>query len=294
MNRETHIAVIGGDARQVFAADRIAEAGYTVSSYGLCSIPRRATACQTYIEAMQKADVVLLPLPLSRDRLQITGTDISLSDCISQLKQGMTVFGGMPDEEFLRKADARGTAVVNYAADEIFMMRNALPTAEGAVAIAMGELRRTLFGSHVLVVGYGRIGKLLSELLKSMGAEVTVAARKMTDLTLASLHGCRSHRILPKTDGSFYLPQLSESYHVIFNTVPVKLIDEKILTQMPQDTVLIDLASAPGGIDYDTANRLGLKTVIALSLPGKIAPITAGEIIGDLVISHLKEEGISP
>ena len=75
---------------------------------------------------------------------------------------------------------------------------------------------------------------------------------------------------------------------MLFNTVPVRLIDEDVLRSLPQDIVLIDLASAPGGIDYDAANRLGRKTVVALSLPGKVAPITAGEIVGDLVHSYVE------
>ena len=294
MIRNTHITVIGGDARQVYAADHLAKAGYTVTTFGLSSAPQSAKACQTYADAVQNAEIVLLPLPMSRDHLQITGTELSLSVFQSRLRQGMTVFCGMPDTSFVHSSQEIGVKVVDYASDEVFMIRNALPTAEGAVAIAMGELRRTLFGSKIFVVGYGRIGKLLSELLKSMGAEVTVAARKMTDLTLASLHGCKPHRILPGEEGSYYLPALPEAYHVIFNTAPVRLIHEELLRHIPKDTVLIDLASAPGGIDYDTANRLGLKTVIALSLPGKVAPITAGEIIGDLVMSHLREEETSP
>ena len=140
----------------------------------------------------------------------------------------------------------------------------------------------------MLVVGYGRIGKLLADLLHLMGANVTVAARKETDLALARMHGCQTNLIREKNDRSVL--SLSTQYHVILNTVPVCLFDEDTLRTMEAETVLIDLASAPGGIDYDAANRLGLKTIVALSLPGQVAPITAGEIIGDLILSHLRKE----
>ena len=126
-----------------------------------------------------------------------------------------------------------------------------------------------------------------------MGADVTVAARKETDLTMAELHGC--HRLPlcrePSSD-VYYLSVPQKRYHVIFNTVPAPVIGERVLRHLGCDTVLIDLASAPGGIDYDTASALGLKTVIALSLPGKVAPVTAGEIIGECVLRRLREGGM--
>ena len=193
----------------------------------------------------------------------------------------------MPGASFTEEVLRRDCHIIDYTKDEIFQLRNALPTAEGALTIAMSELRRTLRGSQALVIGYGRIGKLLADLLRNMGASVTVAARKNTDRTLAQLHGCQSIPIHEApTKNALILPQV---YHVIFNTVPVKLIDEAILQKIPEETVLIDLASAPGGIDYDAANRLGRKTVLALSLPGKVAPITAGEILGDLIVSDLEK-----
>ena len=217
----------------------------------------------------------------------ITGTNVSLSAFLSSLGEGISIYGGMPDTSFAEEVLRRQCHIFDYTKDEIFQLRNALPTAEGAIAIAMSESRRTLRGSQTLVIGYGRIGKLLADLLRNMGASVTIAARKSTDRALAQLHGCQTIPIYEDSSGSKLL--LSQRYHIIFNTVPVLLIDEKLLPKIPDDTILIDLASAPGGIDYDAANRLGKKTVVALSLPGKVAPITAGEIIGDLILTDLEK-----
>ena len=229
----------------------------------------------------------MLPIPISRDHLLISGTDISLSVFFASLRKGITIYGGMPNASFAEEVLHRECYIIDYTKDEVFQLRNALPTAEGALAIAMSELRRTLRGSRTLVVGYGRIGKLLGDILRNMGASVTVAARKSTDRALAQLHGCQTIPIHEApSESALILPQ---AYHVIFNTVPVKLIDERILQEISEETLLIDLASAPGGIDYDAANRLGRKTVIALSLPGKVAPITAGEILGDLISADLEK-----
>lgn len=293
MNTTTKIAVLGGDARQNAAADYLARKGHTVTTWGLPQPPQVATACETAEQATQNADILLLPLPVTRDRLQLNGTDLPLGTLYTLLQNGMAVFCGRPDEDLLREAAQRGATVTDYSLDEIFMIRNALPTAEGALAIAMNALDRTMFGSSALVVGYGRIGKLLADLLLRMGAHVTVAARKPTDLALAELHGCRPLLIPNRGAGSVF-PTVDRPYHVLFNTVPVPLIDERVLASLPRNTVLIDLASAPGGIDYDAAARLGRKTIIALALPGKVAPVTAGEIIGDCILAHREGGNTSP
>lgn len=294
MNSKREIAVIGGDARMVSAAEHLAHSGWTVKVWGLSSSPHDAMICDTPEEALQNVSFLLLPIPMTRDHLQISGTDLTLLSLGALLREGMTVFCGMPDEDFAELAQQRGAAVVDYSRDEVFMIRNALPTAEGAVAIAMNELRRTLYASRALVIGYGRIGKLLADLLVRLGADVTVAARKSTDRATAELHGCQSLPISRQNGDEYILSVPTRSYHVIFNTVPVPLMDDHILRTLDGDTVLIDLASAPGGIDYDAANRRGLKTVVALSLPGKVAPITAGEIIGDYILTYQKGGGILP
>ncbi len=287
MAQKIRIAVLGGDARQVYAAEWLAAYGCSVSVWGLCDTPALVEVCDFPEEAVQAADVLLLPIPLSRDRLQVSGTALAVSALTSMLRSGMSVLCGMPSDDWSSAAEEKGVKVIDYSRDEIFMLRNALPTAEGAVAIAMNEMRRTLFDSSAMVVGYGRIGKLLADLLIRMGANVTVAARKSTDLALAALHGCQPCELLRTAENERYtMPVPNERYHVIFNTVPFPLIGEEVLSTLPRDTVLIDLASAPGGIDYDAANRLGLKTVIASALPGKVAPVTAGEIIGDCVLRH--------
>lgn len=151
---------------------------------------------------------------------------------------------------------------------------NAVPTAEGAIQIAMEELATTIFGLKVLVVGYGRISKVLSRLLRSMGARVTVSARKFSDLAWIEADG-----FTPAHTND--LGEAMEGSQLIINTVPAAVLNEELLTKVQKGCLLIDLASKPGGIDFSTASRLGLKAIWALSLPGKVAPITAGKIIFD-------------
>ena len=291
MKQDINIAVLGGDARQIFAAERLVQCGYTVTSWGLCGQAEGVSVCETPQDALRETNAWLLPIPLSRDGLQLNGTAMTMSTLMSLLHSGITVFCGMPGERFKEACLACGSTIVDYSQDEIFLLQNAMPTAEGAVAIAMNEMRRTLFGSEALIVGYGRIGKLLADLLVRMGVHVTVAARKARDLATAELHGCRSLLLETDAEGQYRLPIPKQDFHVIWNTVPSPMIGREVLQHLHRSTVLIDLASAPGGIDYDAANNLGVKTVIALSLPGKVAPITAGEIIGNCVIRYFEEGG---
>ena len=150
---------------------------------------------------------------------------------------------------------------------------NAVPTAEGAIEIAIAE---TPFTIH---------GKILSKDLYALGAQTYVEARKYADLAMIEGHG---YEPLP-------LDNLKEHIHefdIIFNTIPSLILDDEILTKVKKDALIIDLASKPGGIDFDAAKSYGLKVIWALSLPGKIAPVSSGAIIKDTIMNIIKELGV--
>ena len=162
---------------------------------------------------------------------------------------------------------------------------NAVPTAEGAIEIAITETPFTIHGSKSLVLGYGKIGKILSKDLYALGAQTYVEARKYADLAMIEGHG---YEPLP-------LDNLKDHIHefdIIFNTIPSLILDDEILTKVKKDALIIDLASKPGGIDFDAAKSYGLKVIWALSLPGKIAPVSSGAIIKDTIMNIIKELGV--
>ena len=159
---------------------------------------------------------------------------------------------------------------------------NAVPPAEGAVNLAMNERASTLWESRCLVTGFGRCAKALALLLKGFGARVTVAARKQGDLAFARTLGLQT---IPLRQLQEVLPQ----QEIVFNTIPAPVLTRPLLEQLQPECLIIDLASRPGGVDFEAAGELGLKTIWALSLPGKVAPITAGEIIRDTVLNMISE-----
>ena len=167
-----------------------------------------------------------------------------------------------------------GFRLIEYGNIPSFVEENGAITAEGALQIAMRHRFRTLRGSDVLVIGYGGIGKPLSAMLKSLGADVSVAVRREEQLWILKGEGYRP--ILSKD-----LLQFAGEYDVIFNTAPQLLLTRPVLEQMSPGVLIVDLASRPGGVDWKTAREMELKAVHALALPGQLTPIS-----GAIAIQH--------
>lgn len=140
---------------------------------------------------------------------------------------------------------------------------NAIPTAEGAIEIAISETPVTIHGSKCLVLGYGKIGKILTKDLYGMGAVTYAAARKYADLAMIEGHG---YEPLPMS----VLESRINDFDIIFNTVPALVLDDKVLSGVRKDALIIDLASKPGGVDFEAAKKYGLRVIWALSLPSDV------------------------
>lgn len=167
-----------------------------------------------------------------------------------------------------------GFRLIEYGNIPSFVEENGAITAEGALQIAMRHRLRTLRGSDVLVIGYGGIGKPLSAMLKSLGADVSVAVRREEQLWILKGEGYRP--VLSKD-----LLQFAGEYDVIFNTAPQLLLTRPVLEQMSPGVLIVDLASRPGGVDWKTAREMELKAVHALALPGQLTPVS-----GAIAIQH--------
>ena len=167
-----------------------------------------------------------------------------------------------------------GFRLIEYGIIPSFVEENGAITAEGALQIAMRHRLRTLRGSDVLVIGYGGIGKPLSAMLKSLGADVSVAVRREEQLWILKGEGYRP--ILSKD-----LLQFAGEYDVIFNTAPQLLLTRPVLEQMSPGVLIVDLASRPGGVDWKTAREMELKAIHALALPGQLTPVS-----GAIAIQH--------
>lgn len=287
------LALLGGDLRQMVTAKALAGDGYEVAVYAMDTYAGDwggVTRASDLASAVGGADLVILPLPVTTDdeRLHcpLTKKTILLKEVFDALKPGQRVVGGKLSKTVYELAKAHGVPAEDYLRREELAVANAIPTAEGALAIAMAEVPYTINGSRCLILGYGRVGKTLAHILSAVGAHVTVAARKTEDLAWIRAGG---YTPLP-FDELLGAQQTPLSFDIVCNTVPQQIVGAALLSRLPQDVLLLDLASAPGGIDRDYAKEHGYHVVWALSLPGKTAPVTAGRIIGESIRTILREQ----
>lgn len=252
------ITVIGGDSRLKTAAEILKSDGFTVNF----------TDSYTEKEA-QNSDVLLLPVPTTRNSKTVFAPlakkEVLLSDIERLTKNGTLILTCNYMFE--------GKNCIDYGKDDAYCLLNAIPTAEGAIKLAIENTPFTLWGSRVLVIGCGRTGKILADRLKNIGCRVTVSARKQSDFALISAAGCRCEYTadIPK----------SLNYDIIFNTVDVKVIPDDAFKECTA-SLIIDLSSK-GGFDISTAQRCGITAIKAPGLPGKTAPETAGKILAKTV-----------
>ncbi len=289
MEKRYNFAVVGGDLRQIALAEMLIKDGHTVY---VCAMGDHSPAGADTIEIASfktsELDYVILPLPLCSESGNINcpfaNSPLALKDLLGCINPTTQVLAGLVKPDAKTLADSLGIEITDYYEREELTVANAIPTAEGAIQILLEELPITINRSKCLVIGYGRIGKMLASLLKSFGANVTVAVRKYSDMVWLDANGL---------NGVFSseLDQRLPEYDFLVNTVPAMVIDERSLKLLKPECLCIDLASRPGGIDFKAAGSLGIKCIWALSLPGKVAPISSGRAIKSTILNIIKERG---
>ena len=278
--------VLGGDKRQIALAESIALDGYTVYVYGFDNIEFSKDVKKAELEEIViRCENIILPLPVTADgqhlNMVYSENSIELNDSFAELMRNKQVFGGMMGKLYQTSDVWDSVDTYDYYTREEFAVHNAVPAAEGAIEIAMREYPGTISQSRCLVVGYGRIGKILAMMLRGIGASVTVSARRHSDIAWIESFGYSSALTEKICD--------KDQYDVIFNTAPALIFNRRMLSKMRSKPLIIDLSSPPGGVDFEAAQKFGIKAIHALSLPGKVAPKTAGEIIKNTIYNIMEE-----
>ena len=257
-----NILLIGGDRRQAYIAEMLNKDGHKVEHY---------TKRSELNNKFEKFDVIILPFPTTRD--------------------GTTVYNTLTDEKiFLKEIEVKITNqkvlcgnyvfdnkdCTDYGKSDSLAILNAVPTAEGAIEIAIKNTDFTLWNSKCLVVGNGKTGKVLADRLVGLKADVTVSARRDTDFALLETNNIK-HIETGK------IKDYIRDFDIIFNTVYTPVIKKEELIKCRKDCLLIELASAPYGIDIEAAKSLDLKVIVAPGLPGKTAGYTAAKILFETI-----------
>ncbi len=160
---------------------------------------------------------------------------------------------------------------IDLLADPVYLAQNAVLTDHSAIKIAMNSLKCCLWDCKTLIFGWGRIAQSLCHLLKGLGVDVTVAARKEEARAMAQALGF-SAKAMEGLD--------CRQYDLVFNTVPANL-------GLEED------GFRPGCVKIDLASQLALPgpdVIWARGLPGKETPESSGRLIAQRVAYYLNKE----
>lgn len=273
-----HFCLAGGDARQLSLRTLLARDGHIVSDLALSDAP-------IALSALSQADCVLFPLPATDKNGFLFAprhaSPIPLPGILDVLKPNQLIFGGKISTTLSAEAVKRGLLLYDFLTREDFSIANAVPTAEGALQLAMEHLPITIHQSQVLITGFGRVGQCTAQRFHAIGARITIGARSPAQLALAETMGFAA---IPLSS----LPSTAASFDLIINTIPSPVLTAPILEQL-KPPLLLELASPPGGFDRGAVHDLGLHLMDAQGLPGKVAPVTAARIIRNTLYQALDE-----
>ena len=283
-------AIIGGDLRIIKLAEMLANEENKIYVYGLekaedIKNKSNIIQCDSIKKAIQDVEIVIGPIPFSSNGNTINAPfsdkEITIREMMHVINAKVLIAGGITPEVY-GMANDEYIEIIDIMKREELAVLNTIATAEGTIQIAIENTNKILHGSEVLILGFGRIGKVLARKLAGLAVKVTCAARKDEDLAWIQAYGHKATNI--NSIGKNLI-----QYDIIINTVPHMILTEERLQYVKNECLLIDLASNPGGIDKKAVKDRRLKFVWALSLPGKVAPTTSAEFIKDTIYNIVKE-----
>lgn len=271
--------ILGGDARQACLNRKLIQNGYPVTVY-----PDDRNPARSLQDVMEQSGLILCPIPFTKDKetifseIPFDGSEISTF--LAALKEGHVLFGGNIPLAVREFCVQKRIPYHDFMEMDDVSLKNAVATAEGAIAEAVRLSPVNLHHSRCLVTGYGRCGKILSQKLKGLDARVTVSARNEESLAMAEAYGMDT---APLKD----LRQSAGSYDFLFNTIPSPVFDREMIDSMKSNATIIDIASAPGGTDFEACRRAGIRAQLTPGLPGKYSPESSADILYEAVMKYL-------
>jgi dipicolinate synthase subunit A len=283
------IALLGGDGREIECARQAQAEGASVR---LCGFPAErdpagVSLCGNVTEAVTGAHIVICPIPLPQPdgSLYAPQSETRLivdSQSLAGMIPGGLLITGLASSQMKEAAAKLNLKLREYEQDEELMILRAPAIAEGAIRVAIEHTEVTLHKNRCLIVGFGKIGPALARTLLGMGAEVTVAARNPVQRARAWEQGCSAVSL-------DQLASAAQQAKVIFNIASALLLNRDLVGSLDKETLLIDLAAPPGGIDFEAAQDSGLKAIWARGLGGR-APRTVGRVQWKGIKQILEEE----
>lgn len=287
-----NILVIGGDHRYIEIINTFSAANANVFIVGFDEL-NFASANVYNIRfneiSGEKLDAILLPVSGTNETGNVNLTFskeefVTMNEeLIRNTPEHCVIYTGTVNSFLTNMAKASKKQLITLFDRDDLAIMNSIPTAEGTLQVAMEETDRTIHGSNVIVLGFGRVGISVAKLFSAVGAKVHVCARDSVSLARSIQMGLTPIKMEQ-------LKQSIQSMNICINTIPHLMINQAILSTMDLETLIIDLASAPGGTDFETAKKKGMKALHTLGLPGKVAPKTAGEVLAQTLLQLIVEQ----
>lgn len=273
-------AVIGGDMRQVYLAGELARGAGRVCCYGICADAASVFCAGSLSEFCSLAPCLIGPIPFCKNgdvlNQSVLEQPLPIKLLLSNLKSGQSLFAGCISRDFRLAARKKGVRVFDLMENPQLSYFNTLATAEGAVCEAIGRSPMNLHQSSCAVLGYGKCGCTLSRYLKGMFCHISVVTNSEEERAQASL-------IADKTIALKEFGACAGEFDFVFNTIPALVVSKKLLAKMKRSVTIIDIASSPGGVDFEAAKELGISAVLCPGLPGKYAPLSSARAIKDII-----------
>ncbi|WP_100010913.1 dipicolinic acid synthetase subunit A [Lentibacillus sediminis] len=287
------IAVIGGDARYlelIRQLQSIPDAGIVL--VGFDKLEQGFTGLkQSDFTDLDPADLDIVILPItgcdSQGNVETVFSDHSIQltgQWFKELKPSVKVFTGIANDFIKSAAKEANISLIPLLNRDDVAIYNSIPTAEGAIMMAIENTDYTIHGSRVIVVGFGRVGNTVANKFSALGAKVSVSANSIKDLARITEMGLTA---VPLEE----LHEATSGCDLLINTVPAPVVNKDSIQQLPSHALIFDLASKPGGTDFAYAKQRGIQAILARSLPGVVAPRTAGKILADVIKQILREDG---
>lgn len=291
MLTEKHIVIIGGDARQVEIIRKLTTLDATISLVGFEQLNDGFVgATKKKIEEVdfETADAIILPVTgmdqngevqtvFSNETIQLTKNLLQLTP------KHCVIYTGIANDHLERLAKEVNRKLEKLFERDDVAIYNSIPTVEGTIMMAIQHTDVTIHGSKVAVLGFGRVGMSVARAFSALGAKVSVGARSSSHIA----------RITEMGLDPFEIENIQEhvkDIDICINTIPARILTANVLREMPSHVLIIDLASKPGGTDFRYAEKRGLKALLAPSLPGIVAPKTAGLILANVLAKLLTNQ----
>lgn len=228
-------------------------------------------------------DWIVLPTPVAKLDKHAKAAKILKDDLTKNKREERIVFGGAFTDSWRTFLEEEGITCVDLMKNEQVALKNARITAEATVAEILKYSGYSIYGQKIIVAGYGRCGREVANLLKAMGAKVTVLARNANVRKQAQAEG---HVAVDFSYG----PEEVYGARTIVNTVPATVLKEPMIKEMHPDTVILDIASRPGGADLAAAEVHGIQVIPALGLPGIYTTKSSAKILAEAIQEYAMPE----